>query len=134
MADSIFTRIIKGEIPCHKIYEDDRVIAFLDIHQIQPGHVLVVPKTQIGRVWELSEEDYHYLMSVVKHIASHMKKILNSQRIGMFVDGYETADHAHIHLLPLTEGIERAFVEYANNDQKEPNHGALAEIAKKLAF
>lgn len=134
MADSIFTKIIKGEIPCHKIYEDDRVIAFLDIHPIRPGHVLVVPKTQIGRVWELSDDDYGYLMSVVKHIAKQIKLTLDSPRVGMFVDGYDTADHAHIHLLPLTEAIEQALLQYIEGGQKEPDHSALAKIAQQIAL
>src|SRR5690606_32793311 len=66
MNDSIFTKIIKGEIPCHKVYEDDQTLAFLDIHPAQPGHTLVIPKRQEEFVWDLNAEEYEALMSTVK--------------------------------------------------------------------
>lgn len=77
--DSIFTKIIKGEIPSHKIYEDDKTYAFLDIHPIQPGHVLVVPKIQVDNIWDLPDEDYHALMDVTKHIAFAMQQKLEKE-------------------------------------------------------
>src|SRR5688572_15507369 len=66
MQDSVFTKIIKGEIPSHKIYEDDKTLAFLDIHPQQPGQTVVVPKTQVNFVWDLGEDDYRALMSTVQ--------------------------------------------------------------------
>ncbi len=64
MANSIFTKIVNGEIPCHKVYEDDKILAFLDIHPIQPGHTLVISKKQVEFVWDLDESDYAALMKI----------------------------------------------------------------------
>ena len=74
MEESNFTKIIKGELPCHKVYEDDFAVAFMDIHPIQPGHVLVVPKSQVGSVWELSDDDYQALMTAVKKVGQKLKE------------------------------------------------------------
>jgi histidine triad (HIT) family protein len=129
MSDSIFTKIIKGEIPCHKVYEDDRVIAFLDIHPKQPGHTMVIPKKQVDLIWELDDETYAYLWHIAKKIARHMGEVLG-RRIGVHVEGIGVA-HAHIHLFPFTTTEEF----YMPGDMsKEPDHTALAEMAKKLAF
>jgi histidine triad (HIT) family protein len=69
MADSIFTKIIKGEIPSHKVYEDELTFAFLDIHPKTPGHVLVIPKKQVDLLWDLSDEDYQAVMAISKKLA-----------------------------------------------------------------
>ena len=76
MADSIFTKIIKGEIPCHKIYEDELTFAFLDLHPKMPGHVLVIPKKQIDHLWDLQTVDYQALMSASKKIATRIREVL----------------------------------------------------------
>jgi histidine triad (HIT) family protein len=130
MQPSIFTRIIKGEIPSHKIYEDDKTIAILDQHPLIPGHVLVIPKVQIDHIWDLSDEDYHYLWEVVKKLGTHIRAVIGSPRVGVSVEGFGVP-HVHIHLIPI----------YRENDlQKhrdvsvEPDKKALAKMAKKLAF
>lgn len=133
MEDSVFTKIIKGDIPSHKIYEDDRVIAFLDIDPLTPGHTLVVPKKQVDHLWDLSDDDYHYLMSVAKHIAQHMKEVIGSPRVGMAVDGY-AVPHVHVHLFPLYKGMEHTISDHIAADKKEPDHAALAEMASKLSL
>ena len=74
MHDSIFTKIIKGEIPSHKVYEDADTYAFLDIHPIQPGHVLVIPKRQAEYVWDLSDEEYQALMETAKKVARKIRE------------------------------------------------------------
>ena len=129
MQDSLFTKIIKGEIPCHKVYEDDQVIAFLDIHPQQPGHTLVIPKKQIDRIWDLDDETYHYLWDTAKKIAQHMGDTLG-RRIGVHVEG-TGVPHTHIHLVPFdtTEEFLRRV-----DMSAEPDHAALAEMASKLAF
>ena len=73
MEDSIFTKIIKGELPCRKIYEDDEIIAFLDINPLSDGHTLVVPKEQIDLLWDLSDATYGRLWQVAKTIASSLQ-------------------------------------------------------------
>ncbi len=96
---SIFSQIIKGEIPCYKIYEDDKTFAFLDIHPESKGHVLVIPKNEVDKIYELPDEDYRALMHTVKKLSQHLEKQLNA-RILWKVVGTDVP-HAHVHLMPL---------------------------------
>jgi histidine triad (HIT) family protein len=130
MADSIFTKIIKGEIPSHKIYEDDKTFAFLDIHPKTPGHTLVVPKKQVEFVWDLDDEDYQALMATVKKVALRIRDVMGMTYIGELVVG-EEVPHAHVHVYPFNTLEESRNISDPN---AEPDHAALAEIAKKLAF
>ena len=100
MAESIFTKIIKGEIPCYKIAEDDRFIAFLDVFPIKIGHTLVVPKAQIDYLFDLDDRLLSDLMLFTKKVAQKMEKAIPCERIGVAVIGLEVP-HAHIHLVPL---------------------------------
>ena len=99
-SDSIFTKIIKGEIPCYKIAEDDRFIAFLDVFPIKKGHTLVVPKAQIDYLFDLDDSLLSDLMIFSKKVAQKMQKAISCERIGVAVIGLEVP-HAHIHLVPL---------------------------------
>lgn len=131
MEDSIFTRIIKGEIPCHKVYEDDTVIAFLDIHPIQPGQVLVVPKAEVDHFWDLPEGDYVAVAAVCKRVAQRLRQVFpDKARVASMVEGLDVP-HAHVKLFPFN-----THAEFQNEPdmQAEPDHAALAELAKKLAF
>lgn len=126
---SIFTRIINGEIPCHRIYEDDRVIAFLTIHPLNEGHTLVVPKKQVDQVWDLKASDYDYLWAVTNKIAQHLRAVMAVDRVGVVVKGFEVP-HAHIHLVPVSRGTHVNFdpepsPPMADNDE-------LAAIAQRL--
>ncbi|MBR3115921.1 HIT domain-containing protein [Candidatus Saccharibacteria bacterium] len=96
---SIFSKIIQGEIPCYKIYEDDKTFAFLDIHPESKGHVLVVPKREVDKIYDLPTEDYDALMRTVKQISKHMETKLGT-RILWKVVGTDVP-HAHVHLMPL---------------------------------
>ena len=100
MSDSIFTKIIKGEIPCYKIAEDDRFIAFLDVFPIKKGHTLVVPKVQIDYLFDLDDSLLSDLMIFAKKVAQKMQRAISCERIGIAVIGLEVP-HAHIHLVPL---------------------------------
>ncbi|MEC7937294.1 MAG: HIT domain-containing protein [Bacteroidota bacterium] len=100
MSDSIFTKIIKGEIPCYKIAEDDRFIAFLDVFPIKKGHTLVVPKAQIDYLFDLDDSLLSDLMIFAKKVAQKMERAISCERIGIAVIGLEVP-HAHIHLVPL---------------------------------
>lgn len=130
MEDSIFTKIIKGEIPSYKIYEDDATYAFLDIHPVQPGHVLVIPKRQVEFVWDLEEEDYQRLMQTVQKVALELRRKLGVPYIGEQVIGVDVP-HAHIHVIPFT--VVEEFRNVPNMDD-EPDHEALAAMAEKLRF
>lgn len=96
---SIFTQIIKGEVPCYKIYEDEKTFAFLDINPETKGHTLVIPKIEVDKIYELPDEDYHALMASVKKLSCHMEKVFN-QRIIWKVVGTDVP-HAHVHLTPF---------------------------------
>lgn len=130
MQDSIFTKIINGEIPAHKIYEDDEVLAFLDIHPVSEGHTLVIPKKQIEFVWDLEDQDYVVLALAVRKVAHHLKDVLGVPYVGEQIIGADVP-HAHIHLIPFTRPIE--FHKEADMSA-EPNHAALAALAEKLKF
>lgn len=130
MEPSIFTRIISGDIPSHTVYEDDRVLAFLDIHPTTPGHVLVVPKVQVDEFQDLEDEDYMAVMKAVKKIALRQKEVLGVKRIGLQVIGVDVP-HAHIHVIPFNTAEE--FHNHPDMNA-EPDHAALAEMAARLAF
>lgn len=103
MTDSIFTKIIKGEIPCHKIEENEHFIAFLDIMPLKKGHTLVVPKVQVDYIFDLENQTLGDLMIFAKKVAKKIEAAISCERMGVAVIGLEVP-HAHIHLIPL-EGI-----------------------------
>lgn len=130
MEESIFTKIVKGEIPCQKIYEDELTLAFLNIHPINPGHTLVIPKKQIAFLWDLPDEDYQAVMSTVKKVGVRIREIINPVRVGVHVVGLDVP-HAHVHVFPFNTIEEFTRIP----DQKsEPDYAALAEMAQKLAL
>lgn len=97
---SIFSKIIRGDIPSYKIYEDDHCFAFLDISPLAKGHTLVVPKLEIDYIFDLSDDLYSTLMTNSKKIAKAIEKVVPCKRIGIAVVGLEVP-HAHVHLIPL---------------------------------
>ncbi len=99
MKPSIFTKIINGELPSYKIYEDERTFAFLDINPIQTGQILVVPREQVDHFTDLEEADYHAVMETAKKLAAHMRDELQVERVCMIIEGFE-APHAHVKLIP----------------------------------
>ena len=130
MTDSIFTKIINREVPAYIIYEDDYSLAFLDIHPVQPGHVLVVPKKQIEQWLDLDEDTYLHLMQAVKIVGEQLKTVLSTKFVGLKIVGVDVA-HVHVHLIPFNQVSE------FNNSQdmsKTPNHQALKVMAAKLSL
>ena len=105
---SIFTKIIKGEIPCYKIAEDDDFLAFLDVNPNAKGHTLCVPKQEIDKIFDIDDDLYLGLMQFSKKIAIALEKSVPCKRIGMAVIGLEVP-HAHVHLIPLNEMGEMTF-------------------------
>jgi histidine triad (HIT) family protein len=130
MQDTIFTKIVKGDIPAAKIYEDDKTLAFLDIHPVQPGHTLVIPKRQVEFMWDLEDEDYQAVMATVKKVATRLRATLTAPYVGVKVIGIDVP-HAHVHVIPFTTTAEYNFHPDMN---AEPDTVALDEMAKKLAF
>lgn len=123
---SIFTRIINGEIPAHKIAETDDFLAFLDVSPTAIGHTLVVPKQEVDYLFALSDELYTGLMAFAKRIAPAIEKTVPCQRIGVAVIGLEVP-HAHVHLIPLNSMADMNF-----NHKLKPSPDELAEVAAKI--
>ncbi len=97
---TIFTRIIKGEIPCHKIAEDERYFAFLDINPLREGHTLVIPKTETDYIFDLDDDALSGLVVFSKKVAKAIREVIPCNRIGVAVIGLEVP-HAHVHLVPM---------------------------------
>lgn len=127
---SIFTKIVNGDIPSHKVYEDEHTLAFLDIYAVVNGHTLVVPKKQVEFVWDLEDEDYQALMGTVKKVARRLREVMGAEYVGEKIIGVDVP-HAHVHLIPFTE---TADLHRANQENAEPDHEALAALAQKLYF
>lgn len=130
MQDSIFTKIIKGEIPSHQIYEDDLTLAFLDIHPLSSGHTLVIPKKQVEFVWDLDDETYQALMATAKKVAIHLRDVLAVPYVGEKIIGIDVP-HAHVQLIPFAN-VEDYYQRGDMNS--EPDHEKLAALAEKLRF
>jgi histidine triad (HIT) family protein len=128
---SIFSKIINGEIPSYKIYEDDKTFAFLDVNPLADGHVLITPKVQKDQVWQLSDEDYTAIWETTRKVALRMQKVLQPLRIGTVIEGLGVPNHAHIHLVPIyDEDVLRLHHGYpVNTDQKN-----MEKLAEKLSF
>lgn len=105
---SIFTRIVNGEIPCHKVAETADYLAFLDVRPQTKGHTLCIPKTEIDYIFDLEDDHLAGLMVFAKKVAHAIKKIVPCQRIGIAVIGLEVA-HAHVHLIPLNAVSDLSF-------------------------
>lgn len=128
MEDSVFTKIIKGEIPAHKVYEDERTLAFLDIHPVQPGHTLVIPKAQIEFIWDLPDDLYQAVMMTSKKVALQLREVMQVQYVHARIVGVDVP-HAHVQLIPFNNSSE---LKHESDKSVEVDHDALAVIAKKL--
>ncbi|MCP2045243.1 HIT family protein [Pontibacter sp. HSC-36F09] len=126
MEPSIFTKIVKGEIPAYKIAEDDRYLAFLDVFPTTKGHTLVIPKQQIDYLFDLDDALYLGLMAFAKKVAAAVEKAVPCKRIGVAVVGLEVP-HAHVHLIPLNK---MADMNFANKQQFSKEE--FEEVAEKI--
>jgi histidine triad (HIT) family protein len=127
---SIFTKIINGDIPSHKVYEDERTLAFLDIYAVIPGHTLVIPKSQVEFVWDLEAQDYDALTNTVKKVALRLREVLGTKYVGEKIIGTDVP-HAHVHLIPFNKPSD---MHRANQENADPDHEALAALADRLRF
>lgn len=127
MEESIFTKIIKGEIPSHKIYEDEKTIAFLTIQPVREGHTLVVPKVQVDQYIDLPDEDYDALWHTVKKVAANLRTATGKERIGVVIKGIDVP-HAHVHLIPFNKGESLK----ADGEPEIVSNEMLAPVAEKL--
>lgn len=125
---SIFSRIIAGEIPCYKVAEDDKHIAFLDINPVAPGHTLVVPKHEEAYIFNLPDQELADFNIFAKKVAKAVEKAVPCKRVGMTVIGLEVP-HAHIHLIPINVESDMSF----QKERPELNSVELQGIASAIA-
>lgn len=124
--DCIFCKIVKGEIPAVKIFEDEKHFAFLDMNPINSGHTLLIPKKHIEYLFDLNDSEYSELMLKAKHLAKLLKNKLEPKRVGIAVEGF-FIPHAHIHIVPLNKGNE------LNPERAKPmSKEELNKLAEKI--
>ena len=124
---SIFTKIVKGEIRCHKLYEDEKHLAFLDVRPIKKGHSLVIPKKEVDYIFDLEDDELAELIKVAKKVAKGIEAVIPCKRIGLTVIGLEVP-HTHIHLLPI-HGISDIDFSKAKNAKSD----TLAALAEQIS-
>ena len=123
---TLFTKIVKGEIPCHKIMEDDEFLAFLDIRPINPGHTLVIPKKEVDYIFDVDNRTLNGLMIFAKKVAKSIQKAVTCKRIGMMVAGLEVP-HCHLHLIPINRVLDLNFA-----NSKQVSDQELAAMAERI--
>ena len=128
---SIFSKIIAGEIPSYKIVENEKFYAFLDIFPIVPGHTLVVPKTEVNNMFDLSNDYLQELLVFAKPIAKAIEQAFDCNRCGMAVIGLEVP-HAHLHLVPINSADDLNFTRGKLKLNEEELKEAQQEILEKL--
>ena len=124
---TVFTKIIRNEIPSYKIAEDENNLAFLDVFPLVYGHVLVIPKQETDYIFDMSSDEYIDLFRFAKQVSKAMSKVIDCKRIGIAVVGLEVP-HAHIHLVPLNNIEDINFQRPKLNFSEEKMH----EIADKI--
>jgi histidine triad (HIT) family protein len=128
---SIFTRIINGEIPCYKVAEDDRFLAFLDINPLREGHTLVVPKKEVDYIFDLDDETLAGMTLFSKKVAAAIKAAIPCTRIGVAILGLEVP-HAHIHLVPMNSMEDVNFRNPKLKFSPEEFRATAEKISEKL--
>lgn len=126
MNNCIFCKIVNGEIPAIKVWEDKKYLAFLDLNPINPGHTLLIPKKHSEYLFDLNDKDYNELMLKVNKIAKLLKEKLNSKKVGLIIEGF-AIPHVHVHLIPINKGGE-LNPERAKSMSKEE----LIKIAERI--
>lgn len=124
---TIFSKIIAGEIPCHKVAENDHFLAFLDIMPLKRGHVLVIPKTETDYIFDIEDQELSEMIVFAKKVAKRIEKEFTCNRIGVAVIGLEVP-HAHIHLIPINTMDDMNFA----NPKLQLEQEELADIANRL--
>lgn len=125
--ETIFSKIVKGEIPCYKVAENEQFLAFLDIQPLKEGHVLVIPKISVDYIFDLEDELLAQMMIFSKQVAKKIKTAFPCKKVGITVIGLEVP-HAHIHLIPINSMNDMNFA----NSKLVLSSERLAEIAEKL--
>lgn len=103
--DCIFCKIVNKEIPCFKVWGNERFLVFLDIVPINPGHILIVPKNHNEEIFKIEDDLYNELFQIAKKLSEPLRKATEAKRVGMMIIGFDI-NHAHLHLVPLYKGPE----------------------------
>jgi len=128
---SIFSKIIAGEIPAHKVAETNEFLAFLDINPLAEGHVLVIPKKEVDYIFDIDDETYMGLQMFAKIVATGIKKAIPCKKVGVAVIGLEVP-HAHIHLIPMNRVDDMNFSRAKLNPSKEELEATAHKIVTAL--
>ena len=128
---SIFSRIVSGEIPAHKVAEDDHYLAFLDVNPLVLGHVLVIPKREVDYIFDLSDDELSGLMVFSKKVANGLKEAISCKKVGVAVIGLEVP-HAHVHLVPLQTMADINFSMPKQQFAKEVMEETAAKISSRI--
>ena len=129
---TVFSKIVAGEIPCHKIAEDSEFFAFLDIHPVATGHTLVIPKEEVDYLFAIDDAKLGRMMAFAKRIARAQEQAIPCRRIGVTVIGLEVP-HAHIHLVPITHESDMYFDRPKGTPTTDELAATAAAIREKLA-
>lgn len=129
---SIFSKIVSGEIPCYKVAEDERHLAFLDIAPVAKGHVLVIPKKEIDYVFDMEDGELAALMAFAKKVAKALIKVCPAPKIGMSVVGLDVP-HVHVHLIPIHGGTDMDFGKEKLKLEKPEMEAVASAIAKEFS-
>lgn len=122
---TLFTKIINGEIPCYKVAETERFLAFLDINPNSKGHTLCIPKWEVDHLFDMDDESYLELMQFAKGVAKGLQEVISCERIGMAVVGLEVP-HVHVHLIPLHSMADMRFDKKVTMSKEEFENTAFA--------
>lgn len=129
--DTVFSKIISGEIPAHIVYENDHVIAFLDIAPIHPGHTLVLPKKYARNILDISEESWEHVSRAVRFLAPKIKKAVHADGVNIIMNnepaGHQIVFHAHVHIVPRFN--DDGLTTWAQHSYKE---NEAEEVLKKI--
>lgn len=115
---TLFTKIIKGEVPAYKVAENSQFLAFLDIRPNAKGHTLCIPKKEVNKIWDLEEDVYQELMRFSRRVAIALEKTVSCKRVGMAVVGLEVP-HTHVHLIPLNSMKDMDFSNHVEMSEAE---------------
>ena len=127
---SVFTRIIEGELPCHKVHEDDLTFSFLAVPPCRPGHVLVVPREEVDHFTDVPEESYARVMANARMVARAVREALGCARVGLAVQGFEVP-HFHCHVVPM-DGPADLDLSGASPVSDGEMRGVLGRIRSRL--
>jgi histidine triad (HIT) family protein len=131
MNECIFCKLGGGEVPTNKVYEDDVVLAFLDKHPINSGHVLVIPKNHVADFYKLDDDTYDHLMQTVKKLAGVVADVTSPKKVGLIVAGFDVP-HTHIHIVPMHDYHDITSKSLLEGKRANPSNEELANMAQSL--